>query len=137
MWADHDRTDGNIQYHLDGSADVSNVTFSAARCGAGKVTKTDPFLDLAVNILPAISNKVPEKWEGLAIGPRLKGGNDLLLAGTDNDYSVPQNAGDEQCDVYFRFIDADPYATSIFCPLGQTIGCFFHDENGNSIALIV
>jgi hypothetical protein len=27
---------------------------------------------------------------------------------------------------------ADPYAGSIFCPLGQTTGCFFHDENGNS-----
>jgi hypothetical protein len=48
-----------------------------------------------------------------------------MLAGTDNDYSVTQNATGEQFDVYFRFSDADPYATSIQCPLGQTTGCFF------------
>src|SRR5262249_31025760 len=80
--------------------------------------------DLAANTLPALDNKVPEKWEGLAIGPRLKGGNYLLLAGTDNDYSVTQNTRGEQFDVYFRFADADPYASSIPCPLGTTKGCF-------------
>ena len=68
---------------------------------------------------------MPEKWEGLAIGPRLKGGNYLLLAGTDNDYSVTQNASGEQFDVYFRFTDDDPFASSIQCPLGTTTGCFF------------
>ena len=68
---------------------------------------------------------MPEKWEGLAIGPRLKGGKYLLLAGTDNDYSVTQNAGGTQFDVYFRFTDADPFASSIQCPLGQITGCFF------------
>jgi hypothetical protein len=120
---------------LNGAADVSDVTFSADACPAGKVTKTGPFLDLAANTLPALDNKVPEKWEGLAIGPRLKNGNYLLLAGTDNDYSVTQNAGGEQFDVYFRFTDDDPYASSIFCPLGQTTGCFFHDENGNAIGV--
>src|SRR5262245_19749784 len=109
---------------LNGAADVSNVTFSADACPAGKVSKTGPFLDLAANTLPALGNKVPEKWEGLAIGPRLKGGNYLLLAGTDNDYSVTQNTGGEQFDVYFRFTDADPYASSIQCPLGTTTGCF-------------
>ena len=109
---------------LDGAADVSNVTFSANECPAGKVTKTGPFLDLAANTLAALGNKVPEKWEGLAIGPRLKGGNYLLLAGTDNDYSVTQNAGGEQFDVYFRFTDDDPFASSIQCPLGTTTGCF-------------
>jgi hypothetical protein len=60
----------------------------------------------------------------LAIGPRLKHGNYLMLAGTDNDYSVTQNAGGEQFDVYFRFADADPYVSSIQCPLGQVTGCF-------------
>lgn len=109
---------------LDGAADVSDVTFAAAACPAGKVTKTGPWLDLAANTLPAIGNKAPEKWEGLAIGPRLKHGNYLMLAGTDNDYSVTQNAGGEQFDVYFRFADADPYVSSIQCPLGQVTGCF-------------
>ena len=49
----------------------------------------------------------------------------LLLAGTDNDYSVTQNAGGEQFDVYFRFTDADPFVTSIQCPLGEVTGCFY------------
>ena len=61
---------------------------------------------------------MPEKWEGLAIGPRLNDGSYLMLAGTDNDYSVTQNASGAQFDVYFRFTDADPFASSIQCPLG-------------------
>jgi hypothetical protein len=112
---------------LGDAADVSNVAFSTdtdAPCPVGSVTKTGPFLDLAANTLAKLGKKVPEKWEGLAIGPRLKGGNYLLLAGTDNDYSVTQNAGGEQFDVYFRFTDDDPYASSIQCPLGTTTGCF-------------
>ena len=112
--------------------DVSDISLSNNNCSTYAVTKTGPFLHLAANTLPALDNKVPEKWEGLAIGPRLKGGNYLLLAGTDNDYSVTQNTDGDQFDVYFRFTDADPYVTSIFCPLGQTTGCFFHDENGSS-----
>ena len=108
---------------LTGAADVSHVTFAAGACPAGKVTKTGPFLDLAANTLPALGNKVPEKWEGLAIGPQLKDGSYLLLAGTDNDYSVTQNADGEQFDVYFRFTDSDPFTTSIQCPLGETTGC--------------
>jgi len=83
-----------------------------------------PFLDLAANTLPELGNKVPEKWEGLAIGPQLKGGDYLMLAGTDNDYSVTQNAVGAQFDVYFRFSDANPFATSIQCPLGAKTGCF-------------
>jgi hypothetical protein len=110
---------------LDGAKDISGVTFEAGACPKGKVRKTGPFLDLAANTLPALGNKVPEKWEGLAIGPRLKGHNYLLLAGTDNDYSVTQNTGGTQFDVYFRFTDADPFASSIQCPLGTTTGCFF------------
>jgi hypothetical protein len=109
---------------LDGAEDVSGISLSNTNCPKYAVTKTDPFLDLAADTLPALGNKVPEKWEGLAIGPRLKGGHYLLLAGTDNDYSVTQNAGGEQFDVYFRFTDADPFASSIQCPLGATTGCF-------------
>ena len=72
--------------------------------------------------LPELGNKVPEKWEGLAIGPQLKDGSYLMLAGTDNDYSVTQNTDGDQLDVYFRVADSDPYLTSIQCPLGETIG---------------
>jgi hypothetical protein len=67
---------------------------------------------------------VPEKWEGLGIGPRLKDHSYVMVAGTDNDYSVTQNSNGQQFDVYFRFTDADPFASSIQCPLGLTTGCF-------------
>src|SRR5262245_39624975 len=111
---------------LNGAKGLSgDISLSNTNCPAYAVTKTGPFLDLAANTLPALGHKVPEKWEGLAIGPRLKGGHYLLLAGTDNDYSVTQNAGGEQFDVYFRFTDADPFTSSIQCPLGTTTGCFF------------
>jgi len=110
---------------LDGAADVSHVTFAPTACPAGAVAKTGPFLDLAANTLPKLGNKVPEKLESLTIGPRLKDGSYLMVAGTDNDYSVTQNASGVQFDVYFRVIDADPYASSIQCPLGEVTGCFF------------
>lgn len=117
---------------LTGAADVSNVLFEPTACPAGKVTKDPvPFLDLAADTLPELGNKVPEKWEGLAVGPRLKDGSYVMVTGTDNDYSVTQNASNVQFDVYFRVTDADPYVTSIFCPLGQQENCFFHDTDGN------
>lgn len=108
---------------VEGAADVSGVTFSAESCPEGKVQKSGPFLDLAANTLPQLGGKVPEKWEGLAIGPKLPDGSYLMLAGTDNDYSVTQNDGGDQFDVYFRVVDADPYAGSIQCPLGTTNNC--------------
>jgi hypothetical protein len=108
---------------LADATDVSDVSFAADACPAGKVSKSGPFLDLAANTLPGLGNKVPEKWEGLAIGPQLKDGSYLMLAGTDNDYSVTQNDDGEQFDVYLRFTDSDPFATSIQCPLGEMTGC--------------
>lgn len=110
---------------IAGAADVSPVQFSPGACPVGKVTKNPvPFLDLAADTLPELGNKVPEKWEGLAVGPRLKDGSYVLVMGTDNDYSVTQNATAQQFDVYFRVSDADPFAGSIQCPLGLTTGCF-------------
>ena len=37
---------------------------------------------------------------------------------------MTQNAGGDQFDVYFRFTDTDPFATSIQCPLGEMTGCY-------------
>ena len=93
------------------------------------MTKSTKFLDLDANTLPELGNKSPEKWEGLAIGPQLEDGSYLLLAGTDNDYSVTQGTGGTQYDVYFDFTDADPYASSIQCPLGTTAGCFWTSDS--------
>ena len=112
-------------YKIDiaGATDVSSIDLDAVGAVYTKVSKSAKFLDLDADTLAALGNKSPEKWEGLAIGPKLADGSFLMLAGTDNDYSVTQNGSNEQFDVYFRFSDADPYATSIQCPLGQTTGC--------------
>ena len=112
-------------YKIDitGATDVSNIDLDAVGAVYTKVGKSAQFLDLDANTLSALGNKSPEKWEGLAIGPKLADGSFLMLAGTDNDYSVTQNGTGTQFDVYFRFSDADPYATSIQCPLGSTVGC--------------
>jgi len=63
----------------------------------------DPLIDLAANTsLP--NGKQVEKWEGLTIGPRLKDGSYVIVAGNDNDYSVTQEAGTNvQFDVYVDF----------------------------------
>lgn len=112
-------------YKIDitGATDVSNIDLDAVGAVYTKVSKSAQFLDLDADTLAALGNKSPEKWEGLAIGPQLADGSFLMLAGTDNDYSVTQNGSNEQFDVYFRFSDADPYTTSILCPLGTTAGC--------------
>ncbi|WIV97110.1 esterase-like activity of phytase family protein [Kinneretia aquatilis] len=106
---------------LTGATDVSGLNLSTG--SYTKVSKSGQIVDLDANTLAALGGKSPEKWEGLAIGPKLANGKYLILAGTDNDYSVTQNASGEQFDVYFRFSDANPYATSIQCPLGTVIGC--------------
>ena len=124
-------TADKVVYQIDlaGAVDVSGVTLPATGAFAGAVKKGAKVMDLAANTLPALGNKSPEKWEGLAIGPQLANGNYVVLVGTDNDYSVTQNATGTQFDVYFRFTDADPFATSIQCPIGSTNACFFTAGN--------
>lgn len=103
---------------LAGATDVSGETLSNTSCPT--VTKNStPFLDLAANTLPELGNRVPEKWEGLTIGPRLSNGSYVVIVGTDNDYSVTQNGSGTQFDVYFNFPaafadpDYDAFANSI------------------------
>lgn len=114
---------------LAGADDISGIALpvsgSTLPPGIDAALKGVKFLDLDANTLAAFGNKSPEKWEGLSIGPRLADGRYVILAGTDNDYSVTQNTDGTQFDVYFRFTDADPYAASIQCPLGAIVGCFF------------
>jgi len=89
---------------IAGADDVSNVVLGATTFAGQTVTKTaTPFMDLGADTLAALGGIVPEKWEGLAIGPRLADGSFLMLAGTDNDYSVSQIVGNAtQYDVYFK-----------------------------------
>ena len=109
--------------NLAGATDVTALNLAAAGAVYTAVAKSAKVMDLDANTLAALGNKSPEKWEGLAIGPRLANGSYLVLAGTDNDYSVTQNASGAQRDVWFDFSQADPYASSIQCPLDSTTGC--------------
>ena len=115
---------------LAGATDVSGVILSNASCPS-VAKNTTPFLDLGANTLETFGNRVPEKWEGLAVGPRLKDESYVVLAGTDNDYSVTQNGSGTQFDVYFNLDAAlaapgyDPYINSIQCPIGKKHDCFY------------
>ena len=107
---------------LTGATDVSSIDLDSGTPYT-KVGKSGRIIDLDANVLATLGNKSPEKWEGLTIGPKLADGSYLMLAGTDNDYSVTQNSDGKQFDVYFRFVDDNPFATSIQCPLDTTSGC--------------
>lgn len=135
--ADIATADKNVyKISIAGATDVSAIDLDAPGAAYSTVTKaTAKFIDLDANTLAALGNKSPEKWEGLAIGPQLADGSYLMLAGTDNDYSVTQNGSGTQFDVYFRFTDPDPYLSSIQCPLGQTIGCFLTSNNATAALL--
>ena len=120
--------DKNVfEVDLTNASDVTGINLPASGAlpaGVLAAAKSGQIIDLDANTLAALGNKSPEKWEGLAIGPQLANGKYLILTGTDNDYSVTQNGAGTQFDVYFRMTDADPYASSIQCPIGQTTGCF-------------
>ena len=115
------------QIDLAGATDVSGIALPSSGttlpAGVVAVAKVAKVIDLDADTLAALGNRSPEKWEGLAVGPQLAGGRYLVLAGTDNDYSVTQNDSGEQFDVWFRMSDADPFATAIQCPIGVTSGC--------------
>ena len=91
---------------LSGATDVTGINLTTPLpSNAVAATKTTPaFIDLAASntLLPELGNISPEKWEGLAVGPQLDDGSYLVLAGTDNDYSVTQNGSNTQFDVYFK-----------------------------------
>jgi len=118
--------DKNVfEIDLAGAVDVTNINLPATGNFAGAVTKVGKVLDLDANTLAALGNFSPEKWEGLAIGPQLADGSFLILAGTDNDYSVTQDLSSSvQYDVFYRMSDANPFASSIQCPIGTTSNCF-------------
>jgi hypothetical protein len=114
---------------IDGAADISGIDLDSGAAYVPVTKNPTIFINLGVNTLLPLGNKVPEKWEGLTIGPRLGDDSYVMLAGTDNDYSVTQNGSNVQFDVYFNFADADPYASSIQCPLGAVATCF-NTSNG-------
>ena len=115
---------------LNGASDVSldNLT-TPLGLGINPVSKSSSALiDLDFNTIAAFNNKSPEKWEGLAVGPRLNDGSYLLLAGTDNDYSVTQNSSNKQFDVYFN----PSNGTRLQCDLDAITNCYAIDASGNT-----
>jgi hypothetical protein len=93
---------------IDGATDVSGMSLphdgNLAAAGIHPVVKRDtqPFIDLAAHTLLPNGNQA-EKWEALTIGPRLRGGGYVIVAGTDNDYSVAQRGKGGQFDIYVDF----------------------------------
>jgi hypothetical protein len=101
------------QIDISDATDVTDVILPAEVLPANviAVSKSQAFIDLAANtVLP--NGKIAEKWEGLAIGPRLKDGARAILAGNDNDYSVTQSGSGTQFDVYVDFNGITSSATS-------------------------
>ena len=89
---------------ISGATDVTSEDLPGNTLPDGivPVAKSAAIMDLSANSqLP--NGKQPEKWEGLAIGPRLWNGRRLILTGNDNDYSVTQTGEGEQFDVYVDF----------------------------------
>ena len=119
------------QIDLAGATDVSAIALNDAGTGFTAVAKTiTPFIDLAAaGTLQAALGKVsPEKWEGLAIGPRLADGSYLMLAGSDNDYSVTQNGSGTQFDVYIK--PGAGTVSRIQCDIGSFNNCLTIATNG-------
>lgn len=122
---------------LNGATDVSNVDLDAPESVFTPVSKSAaPWLDLAAPAtlahasLAALGGVSPEKWEGLTIGPRLADGSYLVLAGTDNDYSVTQNGSPVQLDVYFRPA-AVGVASRIQCTIASFSSCSTINPDGS------
>jgi len=120
-------------YKIDitGASDVSGITLpdsGALPGGRTPVTKSaTPFFSLDADTIAAFGGRVPEKLEGLAIGPRLADGQYLILAGTDNDFSVTQIAGSTtQFDVYYN----PATGGRIQCDLGTFANCFSINADG-------
>jgi hypothetical protein len=89
------------QIDLTGATDVSNVNLTGTNTLPAGVTPVSKslFLDIA-GTLQSAGEKIPEKFEGVAIGPQLADGSYALIVATDNDFSVTQNSTNTQFDVY-------------------------------------
>jgi len=86
---------------LAGATDVSAVSLAGSNdlpAGVVALSKA-PELDILAAMRAAGATDIPEKLEGLAIGPRLADGRHLVLIGSDNDYSVTQTGAGEQFEV--------------------------------------
>ncbi len=112
---------------LNGATDVSNISLTGTNNLPGGVTPVQkdplPFIDIQDELVTA-GQLIPEKIEGLAIGPQLDDGSYAILAGTDNDYSVTQdNENDTQSNVCTNLIDNSDRQINLDdnCPQGLAL----------------
>ena len=111
-------------YRIDisGATDVSGISLAGVNAlptGVVPVSKA-LFLDIAAALRVA-GLAIPEKLEGLTIGPRLDDGSYALLLGTDNDFSVTQNSSGVQFDVCTDGVAFSQVALDSACPSGQAL----------------
>lgn len=108
---------------LAGATNVAGIPLDNTNtlpAGVNPVQKS-LYMDVA-DALTTAGLVIPEKIEGLTVGPQLLDGRYLLLMGTDNDFSVTQSGTGEQFDVCTNGTDTTlPTATSTDNPLGG--GC--------------
>lgn len=106
---------------LAGATDVSGLSLAGMNDpppGIAPVAKS-LYLDVAAALAKA-GHKVFEKMEGIAIGPQLADGTYALIVGTDNDFSVTQNATGVQNDVCSDLQEkTSQVAINAGCPTGQ------------------
>lgn len=85
---------------LDGATDVSALSLAGSNNLPAGVVPVRKSMEIDVLAqLRAVGADVPEKLEGLAVGPQLTDGRHLVLIGSDNDYSVTQTGAGEQYEV--------------------------------------
>lgn len=121
---------------LSGATDVSNITLAGTNSLPGNVIPASKtlYIDMAA-AFQAGGYPVPEKIEGVAIGPQLADGSFAIIAGTDNDFSVTQNDDGVQFDVC---TDGSEVAIDSGCPSGSTLIPTFYfsfKTTGNEIVI--
>lgn len=130
---------------ITGATDVKEVSLANTNGLVGinvntnaPVTVTPVAKSLVIDVqaaLVAAGLTVPEKLEGLTIGPQLADGTFALILGTDNDFSVTQtgNASDPQHDVC---TDGSQIALDGTCPRNSTLvpsSLFAFHDTGNQV----
>jgi hypothetical protein len=107
---------------LTDATDVSQTSLAGINDlpGGVKPVSKSLFFDIAGELVKN-GQKIPEKFEGLAIGPQLADGSYAVLVGTDNDYSVTQNSTNVQFDVCTDGTNSTQVAIDSGCPQGQSL----------------
>ncbi len=111
-------------YRIDiaGATDVSGISLSGTNTLPTEVVPVAKrlFMDLLPELRMAEA-RVPEKMEGLTIGPRLADGTYELLLASDNDFSVTQNNLSVQFDVCTNGVTSQQVAIDAGCPEGLSL----------------